>query len=312
MFALGYSKWLMCRDPVLLDTKLPFPLRARGKVRDVYDLGDTLLFVATDRISAFDCILGSGIPCKGRVLTQMSVFWFDFLRDTIDSHLVTAEFREYPRSIARSARIIAGRSMIVKKADMIEVECVARGYLAGSGWREYQSTGKVCGIPLPEGLQDGSELPEPIFTPATKAQSGHDQNVSFSYVADLIGVELAGHLRDLTIDIYKRASEYSKQRGIILADTKFEFGFVDDHLVLADEVLTPDSSRYWPADTYNPGGPQISFDKQYVRDYLETLPWNKKPPAPSLPPNIVEKTADKYQEAYARITGRSLVNSEAM
>lgn len=296
----------MCRDEVLLETKLPLPLVARGKVRDIYDLGDSLLFIASDRISAFDCILGSGIPCKGRILTQMSLFWFEFFRDAVPSHLLTANISDYPRKLSRYRKKLDGRSMLVKKAQMIQVECVARGYLAGSGWKEYREKGSVCGIPLPPGMRDGDRLPEPIFTPATKAQSGHDMNVSFQYVANLLGVDLAGQLRDLTLDLYGRASNYAVQRGIIIADTKFEFGFVDEQLVLADEALTPDSSRYWPVDTYRPGGPQYSFDKQYVRDYLETLKWNKRPPAPALPAEIVSKTGEKYEEAFTRLTGRTL------
>jgi phosphoribosylaminoimidazole-succinocarboxamide synthase len=296
----------MCRDEVLLETKLPLPLVTRGKVRDIYDLGDSLLFIASDRISAFDCILASGIPCKGRILTQMSLFWFDFLQDVVPSHLLTANVAEYPRKLSRYRKKLDGRSMLVKKAQMIQVECVARGYLAGSGWKEYQEKGSVCGIPLPPGMRDGDQLPEPIFTPATKAQSGHDMNVSFQYVAKLLGVELAGQLRDLTLDLYGRAAKYALEHGIIVADTKFEFGFVNERLVLADEVLTPDSSRYWPADTYRPGGPQYSFDKQYVRDYLETLNWNKRPPAPALPAEIIEKTSEKYEEAFKRLTGRTL------
>jgi phosphoribosylaminoimidazole-succinocarboxamide synthase len=297
---------VMCQDEVLLETSLSLPLRMRGKVRDVYDVGDQLLFVASDRISAFDCILGSGIPCKGRVLTQMSLFWFDFLRGTIDSHIVTAEVAKYPRKLSKHRKMLEGRSMLVKKAGMIEIECVARGYLAGSAWKEYKTEGTVCGIPLPAGLCESDRLPEPLFTPATKAQTGHDVNVSFAYVANLLGVDLAGRLRDLTLQIYARAADYALERGIILADTKFEFGFVDGKLVLADEVLTPDSSRYWPADTYRPGSPQFSFDKQYVRDYLETLPWDKRPPAPALPEDVVQKTSEKYQEAYLRLTGRAL------
>jgi phosphoribosylaminoimidazole-succinocarboxamide synthase len=296
----------MCRDKVLLETKLPLPLRARGKVRDIYDLGDSLLFIATDRISAFDCVLASGIPCKGRVLTQMSLFWFDFLKSTIRSHLLTASCADYPRRLSRYSGMLDGRSMLVRKAQMLPVECVARGYLAGSGWKEYKSEGKICSIPLPPGLRESDRLPEPIFTPATKAQSGHDVNVPFRYVANLLGVDLAGQLRDLTLEIYQRAASYAAERGILLADTKLEFGFVNDDLVLADEVLTPDSSRYWPADTYEPGRPQVSFDKQYVRDYLETLAWNKQPPAPALPEEVVRKTSEKYQEAYVRLTGRSL------
>jgi phosphoribosylaminoimidazole-succinocarboxamide synthase len=296
----------MCEDEVLLEATLPLPLVARGKVRDIFDLGDSLLFVASDRISAFDCVLGSGIPCKGRVLTQMSLFWFDFLKDLTPNHLLTANFNDYPRKLNKFKSSLDGRSMIVNKAQMIQVECVARGYLAGSGWKEYQATGKVCGIPLPKGLRDGDKLPEPLFTPATKAVTGHDVNVSFIYIAGLIGVELAGQLRDLTLDIYNRASAYALERGIILADTKFEFGFINGQLTLADEALTPDSSRFWPADTYKPGGAQPSFDKQYVRDFLETLTWDKRPPAPSLPAEVVRKTSEKYQEAYSRLTGKHL------
>lgn len=296
----------MCQDEVLLETDLPFPLRARGKVRDIYDLGDRLLFIASDRISAFDCILGSGIPCKGRVLTQTSLFWFDFLRGLIPSHVLTADINEYPEALRAYSHKLEGRSMIVKKARMIEVECVARGYLSGSGWKEYKAHGTVCGIALPSGLRESDKLPQPIFTPATKAQTGHDENVSFEEVVALIGSELAARLRDTTLAIYERASAYALDRGLILADTKFEFGFIGDDLVLADEVLTPDSSRYWPADRYQPGGPQFSFDKQYVRDYLETLSWDKRPPAPSLPADVIQKTSEKYREAYTRLTGQSL------
>jgi phosphoribosylaminoimidazole-succinocarboxamide synthase len=292
----------MCPDEILLETNLSLPLVARGKVRDIYDLGDTLLFVATDRISAFDCVLGSGIPCKGRVLTQMSAFWLEYFEKLVPSHLVSMDATRYSKSLD-------GRAMIVKKAEMIPVECVARGYLAGSGWKEYQAEGTVCGIPLPKGLRQGDKLPDAIFTPATKAQSGHDENVSFAFVASQIGEELTGRLRDLTLEIYNRAADYAMQRGIIVADTKFEFGFVGGELILADEVLTPDSSRYWPADRYSPGEPQLSFDKQFVRDYLETLDWNKKPPAPVLPGEVVLKTSEKYREAYERITGRALPGS---
>jgi phosphoribosylaminoimidazole-succinocarboxamide synthase len=296
----------MLHDAIVLETRLPLPLAGRGKVRDLYDLGDALLFVASDRISAFDCVLGSGIPCKGRVLTQMSLFWFEFLRELVQSHLITAELREYPRELQAYASELDGRSMLVRKARMIPVECVARGYLAGSGWKEYRAQGTVCGIGLPPGLQDGDRLPEPIFTPASKAQSGHDENVSFEYVAAQIGEQLAERLRDLTLMIYEKAARYALERGIILADTKFEFGFVGDELVLADEVLTPDSSRYWPADTWRPGGAQLSFDKQYVRDYLETLDWDKKPPAPALPDEVVKKTSEKYREAYTRLSGHGI------
>ncbi len=296
----------MTDDSILLESELALPLVARGKVRDVYSLGEQLLFLATDRISAFDCILASGIPQKGRVLTQMSLFWFEAFGDVIPNHLVTADTRQYPDSLRPYEAILEGRSMLVKRANMIEVECVARGYLAGSGWKEYVESGTVCGIPLPSGLRDGDRLPEPIFTPATKAQSGHDQNVSFAHVAEQIGGALGAQLRDLTLAIYERGAQHALQRGIILADTKLEFGFVDGTLVLADEVLTPDSSRWWPADTWKPGGPQPSFDKQFVRDYLETLPWNKQPPAPALPADVIAKTSAKYQEAYRQITGRRL------
>ena len=296
----------MCPDEVLLETNLPLPLLARGKVRDLYDTGDSLLFIATDRISAFDCVLGTGIPCKGRVLTQMSLFWFDFLKELTPNHLLTADVSAYPGTLSAYRDVLTGRSMLVKKAEMIQVECVARGYLAGSGWKEYRAGGTVCGIPLPPGLRDGDKLPTPIFTPATKAQTGHDINVSFDEIASVVGVALATRLQDLTINIYSRAAEYALQRGIILADTKLEFGFVNGQLVLADEVLTPDSSRYWPADSYKPGGAQLSFDKQYVRDYLETLAWNKQPPAPALPSEVAQKTSEKYQESYTRITGRNL------
>lgn len=301
----------MAKDEVVLETKLPLPLLGRGKVRDIYDLGGQLLFVATDRISAFDCILPTGIPGKGRVLTQMSLYWFGFLRELVPNHLITADSEAYPAELKPFREALNGRSMLVKRARMVEVECVARGYLAGSGWKEYRENGRVCGIPLPAGLRDGDRLPEPIFTPATKAQSGHDMNVPFEHVADLIGADLANRLRDLTLSIYRKAADYARTHGIILADTKFEFGFVGDALVLADEVLTPDSSRWWPADTYAPGGPQVSFDKQFVRDYLETLDWNKQPPAPPLPDEVVRKTRAKYMEAYRRLTGRGLEATSA-
>jgi phosphoribosylaminoimidazole-succinocarboxamide synthase len=296
----------MCNDDVLLETKLNIPLAGNGKVRDIYDLGHSLLFIATDRISAFDCILASGIPCKGKVLTQTSLFWFDYLKTLTPSHVLTAEVSEYPAELQPYARELEGRSMLVKKARMINVECVARGYLSGSGWKEYKAQGSVCGVKLPAGLREGDRLPEPIFTPATKAQAGHDENVSFDVVASRIGERLASQLRDLTLAIYREASAYSRDRGLILADTKFEFGFINEQLTLADEVLTPDSSRYWPADLYKPGGPQISFDKQFVRDYLETLDWNKQPPAPGLPEDVVAKTSEKYKEAFHRLTGREL------
>jgi phosphoribosylaminoimidazole-succinocarboxamide synthase len=293
--------------PVLLETNLPgVDLLGRGKVRDVYSIGGKLLIVATDRISAFDYILATGIPDKGRVLTQLSIFWFDFLRDVTPTHFLTAQVDEYPQPLPRYSNQVEGRSMLVKRAEMIQIECVARGYLSGSGWKEYQRQGTVCGIPLPAGLRESDKLPEPIFTPATKAQSGHDENVSFEHVASLIGEDLAKRLRDLTLEIYGRASKYAETKGIIIADTKFEFGFVGDQLVLGDEVLTPDSSRFWPAETYKPGGPQFSFDKQYVRDYLESIHWNKQPPAPGLPAEVAAKTGEKYRQAYRVLTGREL------
>src|ERR1039458_6881074 len=295
------------KHPVLLQTDLGhLPLRARGKVRDVYSVGERLLIVATDRISAFDSILATGIPDKGRVLTQLSIFWFDFLKNVTPTHFLTANVDEYPRELQAYRGQLEGRSMLVKRAEMIEIECVARGYLSGSGWKEYREHGTVCGIALPAGLRESDALPEPIFTPATKAQSGHDENVSFAHVVSLIGEPLAFRLRDLTLEIYSRAARYALTKGIILADTKFEFGFVNGELVLADEVLTPDSSRFWPAESYSPGGAQLSFDKQFVRDYLESIRWNKQPPAPPLPEEVAEKTAGKYRQAYQILTGRPL------
>jgi phosphoribosylaminoimidazole-succinocarboxamide synthase len=293
--------------PVILETDLIGVERhGRGKVRDVYRVGDNLLIIATDRISAFDYILATGIPDKGRVLTQLSIFWFDFLRDVTPTHFLTANVDEYPAPLAQFRDQLEGRSMLVKRANMIEIECVARGYISGSGWKEYQQQGTVCGIKLPAGLRESDKLPEPIFTPATKAQTGHDENVSFEHVVSLIGAELATRLRDLTLDIYGRAARYAETKGIIIADTKFEFGFVGDELVLGDEVLTPDSSRFWPAETYKPGGAQFSFDKQYVRDYLESIHWNKQPPAPPLPAEVAAKTGEKYREAYRILTGHEL------
>jgi phosphoribosylaminoimidazole-succinocarboxamide synthase len=279
---------------------------ARGKVRDVYAVDDHLLIVATDRISAFDYILATGIPDKGKVLTQLSIFWFDFLHDVTPTHFLTANVDEYPAALRPWRAQLEGRSMLVKRARMIEIECVARGYLSGSGWKEYQQNRTVCGIALPAGLRESDRLPEPIFTPAIKAHSGHDENVSFDRVVSLVGAELAGRLRDLTLEIYSRAAQYAAGRGVIIADTKFEFGFVGDQLVLGDEVLTPDSSRFWPADTYKPGGAQASYDKQYVRDYLESIHWNKQPPAPGLPDEVARGTSEKYRQAYRAITGREL------
>ncbi len=291
----------------ILTTDLPgFELHGRGKVRDVYRVDGKLLIVATDRISAFDYVLPTGIPDKGRVLTQLSIFWFDFLRDLTPTHFLTANIEDYPEALRSHADQLEGRSMLVKRADMVEIECVARGYISGSGWKEYKSQGTVCGIKLPSGLKESDKLPEPIFTPATKAQTGHDENVSFEHVVSLIGEDLAKRLRDLTLAIYTKAAKYAETRGIIIADTKFEFGFVDGELVLGDEVLTPDSSRFWPAETYKPGGAQFSFDKQYVRDYLEEIRWSKTPPAPPLPEEVAAKTGEKYRQAYSILTGREL------
>ncbi len=294
-------------NSVLLETNLPgFDLVGRGKVRDIYRIEDELLIVATDRISAFDYILGTGIPDKGKVLTQMTLFWLEHLKSIVPNHLITAEVREYPAALRAFGDQLDGRSMLVRHANMIDIECVARGYLSGSGWKEYSRDRKVCGIRLPEGLQESSKLPEPIFTPATKAAAGHDENISFERTAGIIGTELAERLRDLTISLYQSAAEYAKARGIIIADTKFEFGFIGDELILADEVLTPDSSRFWPAEQYRPGGPQGSYDKQYVRDYLESIHWNKQPPAPALPDEVAARTSEKYREAYRALTGHSL------
>jgi phosphoribosylaminoimidazole-succinocarboxamide synthase len=292
---------------VLTQTDLPgVPLRARGKVRDIYEVGDRLLLVATDRISAFDYILPTGIPKKGEVLNRLSLFWFDFLSDTVDNHVVTADVEGYPAELRPFGDQLRGRSVLVKKAEMIQMECVARGYLSGSGWKEYKASGSVCDIKLPSGLKESSRLPEPIFTPATKAETGHDINISFDYACAQFGTDLVRQLRDLTLTIYNRAAEYAETRGIIIADTKFEFGFVDGKLVLADEVLTPDSSRFWPKDQYKPGGPQPSYDKQFVRDHLEAIHWNKQPPAPALPVEVAMRTSEKYREAYRILTGHAL------
>jgi phosphoribosylaminoimidazole-succinocarboxamide synthase len=295
-------------DSVLLRTDFPdLKLKASGKVRDVYDIDETqLLFVATDRISAFDYVLATGIPQKGRILNQISLFWFDFLADVVPNHLITADVDKYPAQVRKYSDQLRGRSMLVRRADIFPVECIVRGYLSGSGWKEYQSTGKVSGITLPSGLRESEALPEPIFTPSTKATSGHDENISFDQMCQIVGVEIASHLRDLTLRIYTKAAAYARQRGIIIADTKFEFGRTEHGVTLADEVLTPDSSRFWPADKYAPGRPQDSYDKQYVRDYLEQIHWNKQPPAPALPPEVARRTSEKYLEAYTQLTGRKL------
>ncbi len=292
---------------VITSTELPGVERvAQGKVRDVYAVGGDLLIVATDRISAFDCILPQGIPGKGRVLTQMSIFWFEFLKDVVPNHLIATEVADFPAHLREFRDQLEGRSMLVKRCRMEPIECVARGYVSGSGWKDYKRTGAICGIPLPPGLRESDRLPQPIFTPASKAATGHDENISFEEAASALGTVTAELLRSLTLRIYGAAAQHAESRGIILADTKFEFGWHDGGLLLGDEVLTPDSSRYWPRDEYAPGGPQKSFDKQFVRDYLETLDWNKQPPAPSLPENVIARTSEKYHEAYERITGRTL------
>jgi len=295
-------------DSVILQTDFPeLHLHASGKVRDVYQLdNERLLFVATDRISAFDYVLATGIPHKGRVLTQISLFWFDFLSDIVPNHVITADVERYPQALEKYADQLRGRSMIVQRAEMFPVECVVRGYISGSAWKEYRATGKVCGIELPAGLRESEAFPEPIFTPATKAVSGHDENIPFSRMCEILGAETASHLRDLTLRIYKKAAAYARQRGIIIADTKFEFGRTAKGITLADEVLTPDSSRFWPADKYAPGRSQESYDKQYVRDYLEQIRWNKQPPAPALPSEVAGRTSEKYLDAYFQVTGRKL------
>jgi len=283
------------------------PVR-RGKVRDVYDLGDRLLIVATDRISAYDVIMPTPIPDKGRLLTGLSLWWFEFLADITPNHLITADVAKMPPPAKAHAGVLAGRSMLCRKARVFPVECVVRGYLAGSGWKEYQAGGTVCGVKLPKGLKQCSPLPEPIFTPATKAETGHDENISFEKSCEIIGNEAATTLRDRSIAIYKKAAEYARTRGIIIADTKFEWGAVDGRIILVDEVLTPDSSRFWPADGYEPGHDQPSFDKQFLRNYLDTLKdWHRTPPGPVLPADIVANTRAKYVEAYERLTGKRFV-----
>ena len=292
----------------LLDTHLDgLSLIRRGKVRDVYAAGDALILVATDRISAFDYVLGSGIPDKGRVLNQLSAFWFDRTRDIVPNHLISTGVDEYPVTARAFRRQLEGRSMLCRRTTPLPVECVARGYISGSGWKDYKATGEVCGIPLPKGLRESDRLPEPLFTPATKAESGHDENISEAAAAQVVGAELLSRLKELTLELYAHGVAHAESKGIILADTKFEFGLTDaGELLLIDEVMTPDSSRYWPKDTYNPGGPQPSFDKQYVRDWLESIKWNKQPPVPSLPDDVIRNTRAKYLDAYRRLTGREL------
>jgi len=277
---------------------------ARGKVRDIYDLGGQLLIVATDRLSAFDVILPTPIPDKGRVLTQLSLFWFQLLKDVIPNHVLSAI--EFPPPFDKFKDELTGRSMIVRKTQPLPIECVARGYVSGSGWKDYRTTGKICGLQLPAGLRESDRLPEPIFTPATKAATGHDENISFEYAASLIGKELAEKVRGVSLELYRRAAAYAEPRGVILADTKFEFGLLNNQLIWIDEALTPDSSRFWCAAQYSPGGPQASFDKQFVRDYLERMQWPKTPPGPELPPEVVEATRGKYREAYRILAGREL------
>lgn len=294
-------------DTPVLQVELPGIRKLKsGKVREVFDLGEALLFVATDRISAFDCIMPNGIPRKGEVLTQISHFWFDRLASVVPNHRLAGAADPLPAVLAPHAALLKGRSMIVKKARPLAIECVVRGYLAGSGWNEYRRNRTVCGLALPEGLQESSELPEPIFTPATKAETGHDENIPFERAAEIVGRSTAERVRELSLKIYTAAREYARARGILIADTKFEFGFFGDELLLIDEVLTPDSSRFWPAAEYQPGRGQPSFDKQFVRDYLLTLAWDKTPPAPALPAEIVARTQAKYLEAFERLTGRPL------
>ncbi|UCG80169.1 MAG: phosphoribosylaminoimidazolesuccinocarboxamide synthase [Desulfobacterales bacterium] len=287
----------------LYDTVFPdLHLLRQGKVRDIYDLGDNLLMVATDRISAFDVVMPNPVPGKGRILTKMSRFWFEMMESIIPNHLIAADVEQFPGACRPYIDIIRGRSMLVRKAEPLSVECIVRGYLSGSGWKSYLESGSLCGIRLPEGLQESGRLPEPLFTPSTKADMGaHDENIPFERVEDMLGKDLASRLKDVSLAIYKKAVAFAESRGIVIADTKFEFGLIDGELVLIDEILTPDSSRFWPKDTYQPGGPQKSFDKQYVRDYLLSLDWNQKPPAPVLPPEVVENTRRKYDEALRRL-----------
>ena len=299
--------------PLLQTSLRDRPPDRQGKVRDLYDLGDYLLIVATDRISAFDYVLGSGIPDKGKVLTQISAFWFERTRTIAPNHFISTDPSTYPEPAAAAADWLRGRSMLVTRTDPLPIECVARGYLSGSAWKDYAATGEVCGIGLPAGMRESEQLPEPIFTPATKAQSGHDINISDAQAADRVGTRVLDRARELTLRLYADGASHAASRGIILADTKFEFGLLpdngrpdEDRLILIDEVMTPDSSRFWPRDGYQPGGPQPSFDKQFVRDYLERIHWNKQPPVPSLPDDVVAKTREKYVEAFERLTGREL------
>ncbi len=296
----------MANEPILQLELFGIKKLRSGKVRDIFDLGDALLLVASDRISAFDVIMPNGIPRKGEVLTQISHFWFEKFAALVPNHLLARTSDPLPKNLQPFAGQLARRSMIVKKAKPLAIECIVRGYLSGSGWKEYKQAQTVCGIQLPAGLTESAELPEPIFTPSTKAEAGHDENISFAQAQKIVGPELAGQARDLSLKIYRAGRDYARQRGIIIADTKFEFGLSDGKLILIDEVMTPDSSRFWPADQYQAGRGQPSFDKQFVRDYLETLDWNKTPPGPVLPPDVVTKTSAKYLEAYERLTGKKL------
>ena len=292
---------------ILVQTELPgVKFHARGKVRDIYDMGDALLFIATDRLSAFDVVLPTPIPNKGKVLTQMSCFWFDYFKDFVPNHVITGDVDEYPEEARAFRQQLEGRSLLVRRAEVFPVECVVRGYLTGSGWKDYKSSGKVCGITLPEGLVESIKLSEPIFTPATKAATGHDENISESQAADIIGKDNIQKLKDLSLEIYDRASAFAAKRGIIICDTKFEFGVIDGNITIVDEMLTPDSSRFWPADEYESGRSQPSFDKQFVRDYLEEVDWDKQPPGPELPERVVSRTSAKYAEAFRRLTGLDL------
>lgn len=291
---------------VVLETNIPYPVFGRGKVRDVYDLGDKLLIVVTDRISAFDSILPNGIPKKGEVLNKISKYWFNQTKDIIPNHMITTDVKEYPKDLRRYSDLLVERSMLVKKTKPLPIECVARGYLAGSGWKEYLENGRVCGIELPKGLKESDKLPKTIYTPATKAESGHDINISYEESVEIVGEEIAKKVRDATIKLYEFAAEKTNENGIIICDTKFEFGILDGELILIDEALTPDSSRFWPKDSYVPGGAQKSYDKQYVRDYLIGINWDREPPAPELTNEVIENTSKKYIQAYELITGETL------
>jgi phosphoribosylaminoimidazole-succinocarboxamide synthase len=295
-------------NDVKLNIELPgVKLFKKGKVRDIFEVGDNLLIVATDRLSAFDCILPSGIPGKGKVLTGLSAFWFGSLKDVVQNHLITVDVDSFPNELRKHSNTLKGRSMLVKKTEVIEIECVVRGYLSGSAWKDYKKDGEVAGIKLPKGLRESDKLPELIFTPAIKAKSGHDENISEKKMMDLVGESVGNIIKDKSMNLYKQASEFASSRGIIIADTKFEFGKLGNDIIWIDEALTPDSSRFWPKDQYSPGKPQASFDKQFVRDYLETLDWDKTPPAPKLPKDVVEKTASKYFEAFRLLTGRDSI-----